>query len=130
MRNYSAKIIEGSREFTARERLKYTDFTDAISIADALNTLDESQEFIIKPIDWCVVEIHNAYSKDNTDYKKYMIIAEDDVKFCTSSESLFTRFREIFDSLKEEGDDGFTIKIYGKESKNYKGNNFLTCSLV
>lgn len=60
---------------------------------------------------------------------KYVIIDENGNKFVTGSESAITSLLDIIDEMTGEDED-YSIEFYKKESKNYKGKSFITCSIV
>lgn len=128
MDGYKARVAVVSKDLSATERIKFKDTSDAIGIDLALKDL----ESLTVTIDYYgVLDIHNEKAEDNKDYKNYVFVTTDGEKYVTGSESLWTSFTDIADELADEGMDEFpSIKFYKKESKNYKGKYFLTCSLA
>lgn len=124
MEGFIAKIVETSRELSARERLMVKDTTNAISLDEAT----QNSPLVIAPKDYAVVEVHNDHS-DNKDYTKYVIIDKDGNKYATGSSSFWEAFKNIYDEMKD-CDEDYAIEIYRIESKNYKGKSFITCSIV
>lgn len=126
-KGYSVKVQEGSREFNKREKLMFADISNAQKL-DEIVTVDSP--FVIAPIDYAVLSVHNIKS-ENQDYNVYVLFDSDGNKFVTGSSSFWNSFADIWEVM-HEGDDSepFTIEIYKKESKNYKGKYFLTCSIV
>ena len=124
MTGYSVKIVNASKELSARDRVAVKDTTNAIALDDA--TKDSP---LVIAIDYYVeLAVHNEKSEDK-DYKKYVVVAKSGNKFVTGSESFFTAMLEIMDEMAESGED-FEIQVYRMPSKNYKGKEFLTCSIV
>lgn len=124
MTGYSVKIVNASKELSARDRVAVKDTTNAISLDDA--TKDSP---LVIAIDYYVeLAIHNEKSEDK-DYKKYVVVDKSGNKFVTGSESFFTAMLEIMDEMSDSGED-FEIQVYRMPSKNYKGKEFLTCSIV
>lgn len=124
MTGYSVKIVNASKELSARERVAVKDTTNAIALDDA--TKDST---LVIAIDYYVeLAIHNEKSEDK-DYKKYVVVDKSGNKFVTGSESFFTAMLEIMDEMSDSGED-FEIQVYRIPSKNYKGKEFLTCSIV
>lgn len=128
MDGYKARVAVVSKDLSATERIKFKDTSDAIGIDLALKDL----ESLTVTIDYYgVLDIHNEKAEDNKDYKNYVFVTTDGDKYVTGSESLWTSFEDIADELADEGVEEFPpIKFYKKESKNYKGKYFLTCSLA
>lgn len=124
MTGYYVKIVNASKELSARDRVAAKDTTNAIGLDDA--TKDSP---LVIDIDYYVeLAVHNEKSEDK-DYKKYVVVDKSGNKFVTGSESFFTAMLEIMDEMAESG-EGFEIQVYRMPSKNYKGKEFLTCSIV
>lgn len=121
MTGFNATITDASRELTSREKIKLKDFTNAV----ALDSIDG--HLVIAPEMWAVIDVHNEHSKQEKDYKKYVIMDKAGVKYVTGSESFFSSFIDIYSDMCEEE---FEIDIYKMPSKNYSGKSFITCSLV
>lgn len=125
MGEYKATVKEASWEMSAREKLRYTDFTDVVQLDAATQTGD----IIIDVDKWAVVLVHNEKS-DTVDYAKYVIIDKEDQVYVTGSESFWRSFIEIYGVMSEEEETAYSIKVYRRESKNYKGKDFLTCRII
>lgn len=124
MEGYSVKIIESSRELSARERITLKDFGNAVPLDEAT----KDGKLVITPADYAILSVHNEKS-DNKDYTKYVIIDTAGTKYVTGSENFFSSFKEIMDEMSGENEE-FSIEVYQMESKNYKGKSFITCSIV
>ena len=125
MAEYKATVKESSWEMSAREKLRYTDFTDVVQLDEAT----QSGDLIIDVDKWAVINVHNEKS-DTVDYVKYVIIDKDDQVYVTGSESFWNSFTQIYEVMSEEGETTYSIKVYRRESKNYKGKDFLTCRII
>lgn len=125
MAEYKATVNEATWVMTAREKLRYTDLTDAIQLDEAT----QSGDLIIDVDKWAVINVHNEKS-DTVDYVKYVIIDKDDQVYVTGSESFWNSFKQIYDVMSEEGETTYSIKVYRRESKNYKGKDFITCRII
>lgn len=124
MTGYSVKIVNASKELSARDRVAVKDTTNAIALDDA--TKDTP---LVIAIDYYVeLAVHNEKSEDK-DYKKYVVVDKSGNKFVTGSESFFTAMLEIMEEMSDSGEE-FEIQVYRMPSKNYKGKEFLTCSIV
>ena len=124
MEGYSVKVKETSRELTAIERVKMKDKNDAISLDEAT----QEGELLIKPVFYAILEVHNEKS-DEKDYINYIIQDKDGTKYFTCSKSLWTSFIDIYAELHDEESE-WLLKVYRVPSKNYKGKEFLTCTVV
>ena len=124
MADYKAEVIEASRELTARERIKFKDLTDAISIDEAT----KDAPLIISVKDYAIIKVHNENS-DNKEYTKYVLESEDGNLYATGSESFWKSFMDIWTEMADEAED-WELKVYKMDSANYKGKQFITCSIV
>lgn len=124
MTGFEAKIREASKELTAKERVKFKDTTNATQLDDAT----KENPLVIAPDFYVVLDIHNERSEDK-DYVKYIVVDKAGNKFVTGSESFFTAFKSIFEEMGGTDED-YEIEVYRLPSKNYKGKEFLTCSIV
>lgn len=122
---YKAMVEDASWTMTAREKLRYTDLTDAIQLDEAT----QSGDVIIDVDKWAVINVHNEKS-DTVDYLKYVIIDKDEQVYVTGSESFWKSFVQIYEVMSEEGETTYSIKVYRRESKNYKGKDFITCRII
>ena len=124
MEGYSVKIREVSKEITAKERVMLKDTTNAIPLDEA--TQEANITFV--PAYYAILDVHNEKS-DDKDYTKYIIVDKDGRKLVTGSASFFTSFKDIMDEM-EGSDEEFGIEVYRMPSNNYKGKEFITCSIV
>lgn len=125
MADYKATVESASWEMSAREKLRYTDFTDVIQIDEAT----QAGDIIIDVDKWVVVMVHNEKS-DTMDYNKYVIIDKEGQVYVTGSESFWRSFIAIYEVMSDEEEAVYSIKVYRRESKNYKGKDFLTCRII
>lgn len=119
---YKATIIETSREFTARERL----FIKDTSTAFKLDSLEADQELSFRPVDYAILNVESP--KAEKPYETYVVVDEDGNKYVTGSESFWKSFKEIWDEMYDEAEE-YKVKVYKKESKNYQGKMFITCTI-
>ena len=124
MNGYSVTIERTNKELSAKERIRLKDTSDAIKLDEATKAGD----IVITPVAYAVLNIHNEKS-DNKDYYNYLIEDEDGTKYVTGSESFWTSFEDIYDEMSET-DEPWQVKCYRLPSKNYKGKEFLTCSII
>ena len=124
MTGFEAKIREASKQLSAKERVKFKDTTNAVQLDEA--TKDEP--VLIAPDFYVILDIHNDHSEDK-DYVKYVIVSKEGTKYVTGSESFFSSFKAIVDEMGDTGEE-YEVEVYRLPSKNYKGKEFLTCSIV
>lgn len=123
MNGYSVSIKESSRELTAKQRIALKDTTNAVKLDEATQV-----EPVIINVDMCaVLAIHNEKS-ENPDYDNYIVVDKNGTKYVTGSASFWSSFIDIFTEMEGE-DEAWTLKVYRVPSKNYKGKDFITCSI-
>ena len=124
MEGYKVEIRKVSKQITAKERVMLKDTTNAI----ALDELTQQGKVIIDPDFYAILNVTNPKSEDK-EYVKYIIVDKAGTKYVTGSESFFTAFIDIMDEMTDTGEE-FSIEVYRMPSKNYKGKEFITCSIV
>ena len=128
MTGYSVEIKESSRDLTVREKIALKDYSNAVALDTALDDVDQLTIF---PIAYVVLSVHNEHSKQDKDYEKVVIIDNAGNKYVTGSQSFFTAFKDIFDTMaKEAPDEEYAIDVFKKSSKNYSGKSFISCALA
>lgn len=126
MEGYKAVVARASKELTAKEKIMLKDMSDAVKLDDAV----KEQAIIIKPEFYAIINVHNEKS-DTKDYTKIVIVDGDSgIKYTTGSMSFITTFEDIMQEMEDAGETDFSLKVYAKESKNYKGKYFITCSII
>lgn len=123
MNGYSVSIKETSRNLSAKERIAIKDTTAAIKLDEATQV----ESIVINPDMFAVLSIHNDKS-DNPDYENYIVVDKDGRKFVTGSQSFWTSFMDIWTEMENEDED-WSVLVYRHPSKNYKGKDFITCSI-
>ena len=124
MTGFEAKIREASKQLSAKERVKFKDTTNAVQLDEAT----KDNPLRIAPDFYVILDIHNEHSEDK-DYVKYVIVSKEGTKYVTGSESFFSSFKAIVDEMGG-ADEEYEVEVYRLPSKNYKGKEFLTCSIV
>ena len=128
--NYSVKVAESSKQLTAREKLMFSDTSNASKLDDVVEI---GSTVVLTPVDYAVLTVHNE-SSENKDYVVYVIVDKSGEKYVTGSTSFWDSFYDIWDVMHDSIADGdieeYQIEVYKKESKNYKGKYFLTCSVI
>ena len=127
MNGYSATIVNASSGLTARQKIMLKDFANAINLDEVAGTLDS--QFVICPVGYAEIRVENSHSKGDKSYTKYVLWDEGFNKFVTGSPSFMEAFTDIFNDMQDEAEP-WAIGVYKVPSKNYKGKDFLTCSLL
>lgn len=123
MNGYSVAIKESSRELTAKQRIALKDTTGAVKLDEATQV----EPVIINVDMYAILAIHNEKS-ENPDYDNYVVVDKNGTKYVTGSASFWSSFMDIFTEMEGE-DEAWTLKVYRVPSKNYKGKDFITCSI-
>ena len=123
MYGYSVAIKESSRELTAKQRIALKDTTEAVKLDEATQV----EPVIINVDMYAILAIHNEKS-ENPDYDNYVVVDKNGTKYVTGSASFWSSFMDIFTEMEGE-DEAWTLKVYRVPSKNYKGKDFITCSI-
>lgn len=124
-KDYEVKINSVSKELTARERVMLKDTRNAVKLDEAVN----DNPLVISPDYYAVLDIHNEKSKEDKDFQNFIVVDTAGNKYVTGSTSFFEAFTEIVEEMSGTGED-YEIEIYKLDSKNYKGKQFITCSIV
>lgn len=126
MEGYKAVVARASKELSAKEKIMLKDMSDAVKLDDAV----KEQAIVIKPEFYAIINVHNEKS-DTKDYTKIVIVdGESGIKYTTGSMPFITTFEDIMEEMEDAGETDFSLKVYAKESKNYKGKYFITCSII
>lgn len=127
MEGYKVEIAHSTKELTVREKIRIKDLSNAIQLDDAT----QKEGNVVIDFDYYVIlKVHNEFSKDDKDYNKFVIVDKGGNKFVTGSESFMTSLEGIVDEMADAGETDFEIEVYRKDSKNYTGKQFLTCTIV
>lgn len=128
MEGYSVSIRETSKQLSAKERIKVKDTTQAISLDD----VTQQGDFILYPDAYVILDVHNEKAKEGNskDYVKYIVIDKTGTAYATGSESFFTSLKSIMEEMEAEAPgEEYSVTVYRRESKNYKGKTFITCGI-
>lgn len=125
MEGYTVKIEESSQELKGKMRIVMKDTSDALKLDEAT---EGGNSIIIKVEKWAILKVHNEKS-DDKEYLNYVIVDNEGHKFVTGSQSFWSSFINIYEEMKDE-DEEWAIKVYRLPSKNYKGKEFITCSVI
>ena len=127
MKGYTVTIRESSKDLSVKEKIALKDTSNAESI-DAITA--EQGKFVIDYSYHVVLDVHNEKSS-NPDYVKVVVVDKSGNKYITGSESFLSSLGEIVEEMTAAGEgENIQIECFRKESKNYKGKSFITCSLI
>lgn len=127
MKGYEVNIVSATRELSPKEKIKLKDLSNAINLD---NATQEEGKVVIDYDYHVILEIHNEKSKDRKDYQNVVVVDKDGTKYNTGSESFLTTLEDITGEMLSAGEKDFSIEVYRKDSKNYKGKQFITCSVL
>lgn len=121
---FNATIVESSKELTNKERVMYKDTSNATRLDD----VTKDGKFVMSPKDYVRLHIENdSVKSSDKEYDQFLIIDKDGDKYVTGSKSFIEAFMSIWTEMAGEE---FDIEVFRVPSKNYKGKDFITCSLV
>ena len=127
MKGYEVNIVSSARELSPKEKIKLKDLSNSINLDNAT----QAEGKVVINYDYHVIlEIHNEKSKDRKDYRNVVVVDKDGTKYNTGSESFLTTLEDITGEMLSAGEEDFSIEVYRKDSKNYKGKQFITCSVL
>ena len=127
MKGYEVNIVSSTRELSPKEKIKLKDLSNSINLDNAT----QAEGKVVINYDFHVIlQIHNDKSKDRKDYQNVVVVDKDGTKYNTGSESFLTTLEDITGEMLSAGEENFSIEVYRKDSKNYKGKQFITCSVL
>ena len=127
---YRVTLTETSKELTVKEKIQMKDTTSAQSLDQLTLEAQQTGDRVIIDVDfWCKLEIYNEKS-DDKNYVNFIVVDKDAKKYITGSNSFITSFLNMATEMLEAGEDDFKIEVYRVQSKNYKGKDFITCSIL
>lgn len=127
MKGYEVNIVSATKELSPKEKIKLKDLSNSINLDNAT----QAEGKVVINYDYHVIlSIHNEKSKDRTDYQNVVVVDKDGTKYNTGSESFLTTLEDITDEMLDAGETDFSIEVYRKDSKNFKGKQFITCSVL
>lgn len=121
---FRVEIKETSKQLTAKERVAVKDTTACVK----LDVATQQAPVEIYPDFFAILSVHNDKATP-TDYENYVIADKSGVKYVTGSASFWSSFEQIADEM-EGTQEEWGIKAYRVDSKNYKGKQFLTCTVI
>lgn len=124
MEGYNVTIAKTSKELTHKERVRMKDTTNALS----LDELTQDSPVLIDPDYYAVLDVHNEKS-ESIDYTVCILVDKAGTKYRTGSPSFLTSLDEIMVDMAD-CDEPWQLEVSRRPSKNHKGKEFLTCSVV
>lgn len=125
MEGYEAKVKESSMNLSKKDMVKLSLTDDFIPLDDELKDTESKLE--IEVVGYTVLQIHNEKA-DDKDYEKYLIHDKNGNIYSTGSAPFFTTFFNIFNEMSDSNEE-WKLLVFKRESKNYKGKNFITCTI-
>ena len=124
MEGYNVTIEKASKELTHKERVRMKDTTNALS----LDEVTQDGPVLIDLDFYAVLNVHNEKS-ESVDYTVCILVDKAGTKYRTGSPSFLTALDEIMVDMTD-CDEPWQLEVSRRPSKNYKGKEFLTCSVV
>lgn len=124
MEGYNVTIVKASKELSHKERVRMKDTTNAIS----MDEITQDGPVLIDLDFYAVLNVHNERS-ESVDYTVCILVDKVGTKYRTGSPSFLTALDEIMVDMAD-CDEPWQLEVSRRPSKNYKGKEFLTCSVV
>lgn len=125
MDKYTSHVISASVDtLTAKDRIRLKNFGTAHALDEIVT---EDAPAVIDLAFYAMVAVHNPKSKDKQDYEKCVLVDNAGEMYVTGSE---TFARQLEDIAGEMNGEPFSIEVFKKPSKNYKGKYFMTCNII
>lgn len=124
MEGYSVKITTCSKELTHKERVQIKDMSNAVS----LDELTANGPVTLDVAFYAVLAVHNERS-ESVDYTVCVLVDKAGTKYRTGSPSFMNSLEDIMADM-DGCDEEWNLEVFRQPSKNYKGKDFLTCSVV
>ena len=124
MEGYNVTIVKASKELSHKERVRMKDTTNALS----LDEVTQDGPVLIDLDFYTVLNVHNEKS-ESIDYTVCILVDKAGTKYRTGSPSFLTALDEIMVDMAD-CDEDWQLEVSRRPSKNYKGKEFLTCSVV
>lgn len=127
MEGYSVKILNTSKELSAKEKVRIKDFSNAQQLDDIITP---DSHFLIDYDFHADMEVHNEKTKnEKKDYNKRVIVDKEGNAFVTGSESFMSAMDEVLEEMADSGEE-FQLDCYKVDSKNFAGKQFITCTVI
>ena len=126
--DFFVEIIESSRELTPKERV----MAKQVSSAHKLDELTQDGDIILKPEAYVLLRVNNEKSKGDKTYETMVLIDHQGEMYITGSISFRNAVIQLWDDYCEllgEGED-CGLRVYRMPSKNYKGKEFITATII
>lgn len=120
---YSVEIVNTKKELTKKERIQIKDMTNVIKLDNATQEGDFEIEVVANIVE---LKIHNDKSNPQ-DYTNIVVIDGDGNRYATGSASFARSLKNIDEEMEDEE---YGIVCFRRPSQNYKGKDFLSCSLI
>lgn len=121
---FEVVIKETSKDLSVKERVAIKQIDSFTGLGD----LDPETAPLIDVDYFAVLAVHNDEA-ETKDYDLYIVADKDGTIYKTSSTAFWSNFKSMMDELYGT-DEEYKIKVLFKESKNYKGKSYVTCTLV
>lgn len=124
MEGYNVTVVKASKELSYKERVRMKYTTNALS----LDEVTKDGPVLIDLDFYALLNVHNERS-ESVDYTVCILVDKAGTKYRTGSPSFLTALDEIMVDMAD-CDESWQLEVSRCPSKNYKGKEFLTCSVV
>lgn len=128
MEGYKAKVAGSWKELSVKEKIAFKE-TDGFIKLDEVVTPDDDLVITLK--NYIIVAVENPKA-EQTNYNQYILVTEEGEIYVTSSDTFDSSISDKLDEIADAGDEmgDWKLRIYKRESKNFKGKYFLTCAII
>ena len=128
MEGFKASIVESWKQLTPKEKISVKD-TSAFEKFDEVVVAGE--DLIIEVANYVHIHIENPLS-ENKEYDSFVVMTTEGKGYVTSSRSFADSLKNILDEIGDCGEEigEWKLRVFKKESSNYKGKYFLTCQII
>lgn len=126
--SYKVEVKSASRTLTAKERI----MVKQLSSAQRLDELTQDGPVYIHADAYAILSVHNEKSKGDKDYETMVLLDTDGSLYVTGSASFRNAIEDLWDDYKELADSGeeISFKVFRLPSKNYKGKEFISATII
>lgn len=126
MENFKVTVVDCSKDLSPKERIKLKDTTAATK----LDAVTQEGPVTIYPTMYAVLTIENPKA-DVEKYDNYILSDDEGNTFATGSKSFWESFMGIYEEMGGfDSAEAWGVQVYRVPSKNYKGKEFLSCTVV
>lgn len=124
---YKASIVDvhADHDLSPKEKIKFKDTADCIKLDEA--TKESEGGVLIDPVMWGTLHIQNDKAEGG-EYDVHIVVDREGTRYITGSNSFWRGFLDIVEEMQGI-DEPWSVRAYRMPSNNFKGKDFITCSV-